>query len=102
VESRGHVNVQVGAGPYLRNKHLWGRIGGALMVAAHCPRLETSCPEDNQASPGRVAAGGPWSEGSPRSPKYQEWTGCNRHLPQSDTVKETSRTTLSDGEPSAP
>ncbi len=28
------------------------------MVAAHCPRLETSCPEDNQASRIRVAAGG--------------------------------------------
>ncbi len=26
------------------------------MVAAHCPRLETSCPEDNQASHGSVAA----------------------------------------------
>ncbi len=27
------------------------------MVAAHCPRLETWCPEDNQASRIRVAPG---------------------------------------------
>jgi len=26
-ESRGHLNVEVGAGPYLRSKQPWGRIG---------------------------------------------------------------------------
>ncbi len=26
-ESRGHLNVQIGAGPDLRSKHPWGRIG---------------------------------------------------------------------------
>jgi len=72
--------------------------GGALKAQVHYPRLETSYPEKNQARPSKVATRGPWSEGSPRSPKYQEWRGCTRHLPQSDTVKETSRTTLSDGE----
>jgi len=38
-----------------------------------------------------VAARVPWSEGSPRSPKQQDWRMCNHHLRQSDTVKEISR-----------
>ncbi len=44
------MNVLVGAGPYLGISTLGAGLGGALMVAAHCSRLETWCPEDNQAS----------------------------------------------------
>ncbi len=36
-ESRGHLNVQVGAGPYLRSKQPWGRIGWGPQGTSRLP-----------------------------------------------------------------
>ncbi len=46
VESRGHVSVQVGAGPYLRNKHPRGRIGRGPQGTGPLPTVGDLVPRD--------------------------------------------------------
>ena len=63
-ESRGHVNGQFGAGPYLRNEHPWGRIGWGPHGTGPLPTARRLAPRGEPSNPQLGRCGSPVEHGS--------------------------------------
>ncbi len=61
VESRGHVSVQVGAGPDLRNKHPRGMIGWGPQDTGPLPTVGDLVPREKPSKPRQGRCGRTWS-----------------------------------------